>query len=127
MLLVNDLSTARRILDRPAMRSVSSIVTLAGDIVRPGGAITGGSPSVRSSGLLEREREFVDLPKRIAAAKTAEQAQQLKLSAAQATLRQAEERLVRSMGGWRPCAGPVTSRQRPSRNADASLSAGSRR
>ncbi len=94
VLVVRDLSIARRILDRPTMRSVASIVTLAGDIVRPGGAITGGSPTVRSSGLLERERELADLPRRIAAARASEQALNQKLAAAQTVLRQAEEQLV---------------------------------
>lgn len=94
VLIVRDLSVARRILNVPAMRSVASIVTLAGDIVRPGGAITGGSPTVRSSGLLERERELSELPARISAAQANEQALEQKRAAAQGRVRQAEERLV---------------------------------
>lgn len=94
VLLVRDLNTARRILDRPAIRSIASIVTLAGDIVRPGGAITGGSVSMRSSGLLERERELADLPKRITAARATEKALDQKMAEAQAALHKAEEALV---------------------------------
>jgi chromosome segregation protein len=94
VLIVRDLSTARRVLNLPATRSVASIVTLAGDIVRPGGAITGGSPTVRSSGLLERERELADLPRRIETARAHERTREQTLAAALAALRQAEEHLV---------------------------------
>lgn len=94
VLLVNNLATARRILGLPSMRSVSSIATLAGDIVRPGGAITGGSPSVRSSGLLERERELADLPPRIESAKSKERSLDASLAETLSALRRAEGQLV---------------------------------
>ena len=94
VLLVKDLAVARQVLDRPAMRQVSSIVTLAGDIVRPGGAITGGSATVRSSALLERERELGELPRRIGAMKEEERLLDSRTAAAEATLRQAEQALV---------------------------------
>ncbi len=94
VLVVRDLAIARRVLALPAMRSVASIVTLAGDIVRPGGAITGGSPTVRSSGLLERERELAELPARISAAQASERELDARRVAAQERLRQAEQRLV---------------------------------
>ncbi|HEV2067481.1 MAG TPA: AAA family ATPase, partial [Thermomicrobiales bacterium] len=64
MVVVDDLPVARRILnDLPAGWST---VTLAGEIARSGGSVTGGS-AVRESGVLGRERELRDLPDQIAA------------------------------------------------------------
>ena len=63
-LVVDDMATARRILSRcPAGWF---IVTLAGELVRPGGAITGGAHDQKGPvGLLARERELRELPKAI--------------------------------------------------------------
>lgn len=94
VLVVRDLSIARRILSQPTARGLSSIVTLAGDIVRPGGAITGGSPNVRSSGLIERERELVELPKRIESERQKEQAAESSLRSAQASLHAIESETI---------------------------------
>lgn len=61
--VVDDLPAARRILD--ALPVGWSTVTLAGEIARSGGSVTGGS-AVRESGVLGRERELRDLPDQIA-------------------------------------------------------------
>jgi len=48
--------------ERPNMR----LVTLEGEIVNPGGAMTGGSQKEQSQGFLQRPREIEDLKERIA-------------------------------------------------------------
>jgi chromosome segregation protein len=64
MVVVEDLPATRRVLD--LLPNGWSAVTLAGEIARGGGSVTGGS-QVRESGVLGRERELRDLPKLIAA------------------------------------------------------------
>src|SRR5690606_34748820 len=49
-----------------AAPGVSRIVTLDGDVVTPGGAITGGSRSHRSEGLLGRSRQLEELGQQLA-------------------------------------------------------------
>ena len=61
-LVVDDLPAARKVL--PALPGGWSAVTLAGEIARTGGSVTGGA-AVRESGTLSRERELRDLPKEI--------------------------------------------------------------
>ncbi|MGE3798448.1 MAG: chromosome segregation SMC family protein [Thermomicrobiales bacterium] len=64
-LVVENLQVAREVLsDLPVGWSA---VTLAGEIVRAGGSLTGGS-AVRESGVLGRERELRELPLQIARA-----------------------------------------------------------
>ncbi len=94
VLVVRDLSTARQMLAGGDHRSGVVLATVTGDLVRPGGAITGGSPQVRTSGLLERERELAELPARVAAAREAEQTCNQKLAAAEEALRRAEQDLL---------------------------------
>ncbi len=62
VVVADDLPTVRRVL--PELPRGFSAVTLAGEIVRPGGSVTGGS-AVRDSGALGRERELRDLPDEI--------------------------------------------------------------
>jgi len=62
IVVVDDLPTARRFLS--ALPVGWSAVTLAGEIARSGGSVTGGS-AVRESGVLGRERELRDLPEEI--------------------------------------------------------------
>ncbi|HWL46857.1 MAG TPA: hypothetical protein VNQ31_03995, partial [Sphingomonadaceae bacterium] len=64
MVVVEDLPATRRVLD--LLPNGWSAVTLAGEIARAGGSVTGGS-QVRESGVLGRERELRELPKQIAA------------------------------------------------------------
>lgn len=58
-LIVDDMPTARRAL--PDLPPGWSAVTLAGEIARSGGSVTGGT-ATRESGLLARERELRELP-----------------------------------------------------------------
>ncbi|MBA2452524.1 MAG: chromosome segregation protein SMC [Chloroflexia bacterium] len=60
-LIVDDLETTRRILKRARGWT---LVTLAGEITRPSGSVTGGS-GTRSAGLLARERDRRTLPQLI--------------------------------------------------------------
>lgn len=62
--VVEDLDTSRRLLD--SLPGGWSTVTLAGEITRSGGSVTGGSQG-RDSGMLSRERELRELPDRISA------------------------------------------------------------
>ena len=64
IVIVDDLPSARQVL--AALPNGWSTVTLAGEIARSGGSVTGGS-AVRESGVLGRERELRELPQEIAA------------------------------------------------------------
>ncbi|MGI8486477.1 MAG: chromosome segregation protein SMC [Thermomicrobiales bacterium] len=63
IVIVDDLPSAREVL--ATLPNGWSTVTLAGEIARSGGAVTGGS-AVRESGVLGRERELRELPQEIA-------------------------------------------------------------
>ncbi len=66
VLVVRDLPTARRLLKSDGR---ATLVTQEGDIVRPGGSVTGGSETKgRDSGLLARARALRDLPPQIESA-----------------------------------------------------------
>ncbi|MEA2523754.1 MAG: chromosome segregation protein [Thermomicrobiales bacterium] len=80
-LVVEDLPTSRATL--PHLPVGWSAVTLAGEIARTGGSVTGGA-AVRESGVLGRERELRELPREL---KRLEQAR----DQAQAALREAAE------------------------------------
>ncbi len=85
VIIVRDLPTARQLLRGD---SRATLVTVEGDIVRPGGSVTGGSDArARDSGLLARARTLRELPEQIAA-----QARQIAAhEAAVAAARQAQE------------------------------------
>ncbi|MEF3275283.1 MAG: chromosome segregation protein SMC [Chloroflexus sp.] len=68
VLVVADLTAARTKLRQ--LPPGWTIVTLAGEQVQSGGAVTGGAPS-RESGALRRERELRELPEQVAAARAA--------------------------------------------------------
>ncbi len=96
-LLVETLATARKALPRA---SGFRIVTVAGELVRSSGRITGGADRRKQSGVLTREREWRALPKKIATARQQEQEaqQQLQqivktLSKVQKERQQAQQRL----------------------------------
>lgn len=59
IVVVDDLATSRRLMG--TLPGGWSAVTLAGEIARSGGSVTGGS-AVRESGVLGRERELRELP-----------------------------------------------------------------
>ncbi len=64
-----DMTSARRVLDQWRENSRPTVVTLDGEIIRPGGAVTGGSEGERrDESLFARERELRDLPGEINAA-----------------------------------------------------------
>lgn len=66
-LVVEDLKTARRVMER--LRGSFTIVTRAGEIVRSSGSVTGGAGAgERQAGMLAREREWRELPGQIAGA-----------------------------------------------------------
>ncbi len=62
IVVVDDLQTSRRLMS--TLPGGWSTVTLAGEIARSGGSVTGGS-AVRESGVLGRERELRELPDEI--------------------------------------------------------------
>ena len=85
-LVVEDLKTARRVLPRAGgMR----IVTLAGELVRSSGRVTGGEGKHTRGGVLSRERERRELPNRL---KEAEHA----LDEAKARVRNLQEALQKA-------------------------------
>lgn len=59
IVVVDDLPTSRKLMD--ALPGGWSTVTLAGEIARSGGSVTGGA-QVRDSGVLARERDLKELP-----------------------------------------------------------------
>ncbi len=64
VVVTHDLATARRVLD--AGRERPTVVTLEGDIVRPGGSVSGGSSAKRQDqGVLARERSLREMPVQI--------------------------------------------------------------
>ncbi len=67
---VEELTVARRALDTLRDGARPTVVTLAGEIVRPGGAVTGGADNERrdDGGVLSRERERRNLPAELARA-----------------------------------------------------------
>lgn len=68
VVVTRDLPTARRMLDMT--QEHPTVVTLEGDIVRPGGSVSGGSTaSRREQGVLGRERALRELPGQIDAAR----------------------------------------------------------
>ncbi len=81
VLIVEDLPTARSLVAR--MGGLSAIVTLGGETLRPGGALTGGG-AVRESGVLARGRELRELPLGIERLERERRALEGRLQAAQA-------------------------------------------
>lgn len=63
-LVVEDLSVGVSLKERSG--GVFQIVTLKGDLITPGGAMTGGSSQRRNFGILGREREIAELKKQYA-------------------------------------------------------------
>jgi chromosome segregation protein len=67
-IVVEDLGTAHRIMGQMARDSSPyQIVTLAGEVVHSNGTLTGGATEDQSGGLLAHEREWRELPDRLAA------------------------------------------------------------
>ena len=91
-LVVEDLPTARRLLGRAGG---ATLVTLDGEIVRPSGAVTGGSENkAKDSGMLSRARSLRELPPQIEAGSAQVAAHEARVAEArrdQATARTALE------------------------------------
>ncbi|MDW8318581.1 MAG: chromosome segregation protein SMC [Anaerolineae bacterium] len=69
VVVTRDLATARRVLNTAGSGERPTVVTLEGDIVRPGGSVSGGSQAPRrDQSVLARERALRELPAQIAAA-----------------------------------------------------------
>jgi chromosome segregation protein len=67
-IVVEDLGTASRIMGQVSRDSYPyQIVTLAGEVVHSSGTITGGATEDQGGGLLAHEREWRELPDRLAA------------------------------------------------------------
>ncbi len=88
--VVEDLSVGVSLKERSG--GVFQIVTLKGDLITPGGAMTGGSSQRRNFGLLGREREIAELKKqyadlekdrKVAVDRLTEKKQQITLAAVQ--------------------------------------------
>lgn len=97
--VVQDLPTARAALDRHHDQNHRgprpTVVTLDGDIVRPGGAVTGGSDqNRRDDSILARERELRELPAQIRQAEAAVEAAQQAQTAWQTAVAQAQDALA---------------------------------
>ena len=92
IIIVADLATARRLLSRHT--GATLLVTLEGETVQPSGALSGGSRK-QGGNLLAQEREWRELPPRLAAAEQAwAEAQQHHAAQQQAlasSLKQVEE------------------------------------
>jgi chromosome segregation protein len=68
--VAEDLASARTALDQYNNSLRPTVVTLGGEIIRPGGAVTGGSEgNRRDDSVLARERELRELPAQIEQAK----------------------------------------------------------
>jgi chromosome segregation protein len=100
-LVVEDLPTARQ-----ALRQLTggwTLVTLAGEQVSSGGAVTGGA-QVKETGTLRRERELRELPEQVSQARaTAERAAQVRATLETQTAQ--AERALREAEGARQRAG----------------------
>ncbi|MCX6045288.1 MAG: chromosome segregation protein SMC [Chloroflexi bacterium] len=61
--ITQDLNAARAALDKTPGNSRPTVVTLGGEIIRPGGSVTGGNDNNRrDESMLARERELRELP-----------------------------------------------------------------
>lgn len=105
--VAEDLPSARAALDQHRSNSRPSVVTRTGEIIRPGGAVSGGSDNNRrDDSVLAREREVRELPTQISDAQAglkaaseqcsalakAGEATQLRIEAEKATLAELVER-----------------------------------
>ncbi len=87
--VVENLQTSRQLLD--SLPGGWSTVTLAGEIARSGGSVTGGSQG-RDSGMLSRERELRELPDKIAALQTKHAEINTRLGTLQADAQEIEQK-----------------------------------
>lgn len=85
--VAEDLQAARQALDNYRNSQRPTVVTLAGEIIRPGGAVTGGDDARRrDDSILARERELRELPAQIETSTTALKRQQQQCTTLQTTI-----------------------------------------
>lgn len=130
-LIADDLAAARRAL--PELEGGWTIVTLSGEQVATGGAVTGGA-ATRESGTLRRERELRELPAQLKAAQLAvDQVQAERMEIArrieelQQELRQSEASLREARAGRDQSQRGVEERRRVLHRAEADVAALHRR
>jgi chromosome segregation protein len=105
VVIVEDLPTTRKLLARDGR---ATLVTLEGEIVRPGGSVTGGSEGKnRDSGVLSRARALRELPPQIAA--TAAEVREREARLAQA--RRDQETARTALNSLRSRRDEITARQ----------------
>ncbi|MDY7040636.1 MAG: chromosome segregation protein SMC [Chloroflexota bacterium] len=90
--VVRDLPTARRVLN--GLRGGFQVVTVEGEVVRAGGAVTGGSTKTRTTGILAREREWRELPAELEANAQREKEAVVQLDRAHTDEHQLQEKLA---------------------------------
>ncbi len=118
-LLVEDLATARRVLPRAGgMR----IVTLAGELVRSSGRVTGGKGKQPQRGMLAREREWRELPQQIGQAKIALAKQEQALIQAEKALQAARTHLANIQRRQRTLQRELVSAREEARRLEGQLS-----
>lgn len=92
--IAEDLPTARRALDNHRDNLRPTVVTVVGEIIRPGGAVTGGHDgNRRDDSILARERERRGLPAEIERADRALKTEQGKCASLQAQIEQRREQM----------------------------------
>jgi chromosome segregation protein len=93
--VAEDLPAARRALDNYRNHQRPTVVTLDGEIIRPGGAVTGGNDSNRrDESILARERELRELPQQVKGAESATQKLQTQCTAQQNQVSAANEAIA---------------------------------
>lgn len=130
-LIADDLAAARRAL--PELEGGWTIVTLSGEQVATGGAVTGGA-ATRESGTLRRERELRELPAQLKAAQAAVDQVQAeraeiarRIEQVQQELRQAEMTLREARTARDQAQRSVEERRRVLHRAEADVAALQRR
>lgn len=108
--VVEDLPTARRVFAQ--MGAGVQVVTLEGDLVRPGGSVTGGSEDDRRGGMLARERERRELPRQIQAAAEAVAEAQRQVTSWQEAQRRAAAETTAHERAWQEIAAQQAALQR---------------
>ncbi|MEA3335612.1 MAG: chromosome segregation protein SMC [Chloroflexota bacterium] len=92
VVVTENLAVARRV--RGAGQNRPTIVTLEGDIVRPGGSVSGGSRAARrDKGVLARERSLRELPQALRQAEKEVSEQQAQLAALQQAIQDQRQSL----------------------------------
>lgn len=99
--IADALSAARRALDNYRNNLRPTVVTTGGEIIRPGGAVTGGNDARRrDDSILARERELRALPAEIQRAGDAHQRHQARVAILQQTIQEKETERKTTEATW---------------------------